>query len=453
MVLINTHTKFVLLFCFFVLINTNNIFGKTSEVLSERNDNVLTFSNLRNVNSTISEDDYLNFIRTNIIKQPEYLFAISEVAEKNMSLKFANRLRWPDLSFQVINDESIDRDVDDIQSIRKRRDDSFDASIELSQPIYTGGSINAKVGIARNEFSISKILREEALSNQILRANEVYLAAATSDLLYNYGRNILNEVKPYLEKVKERVSIGISDPIQLAIFSIKYNDLESKIQILRTNRNRDVGVYEYFFNTKFENIYLPEVNVPYVNYNKSSNAYSVENSILSHKAQKEETKLTRSEYLPQFGLRARYTQYDLDEDENDTDIRGGIYFSFPVFTFGRASARISSSKAKEKASQFKIDVERKNDDVLETEIVNIMDSSHNTRIEIFKSFNDTRQQRKIIRDRIEITDFSPTNLIESGIEELNQLQRLLTTETTLLHGYMLYLHQNRGLTSFVRIQS
>ena len=67
MVLINTHTKFVLLFCFFVLINTNNIFGKTSEVLSERNDNVLTFSNLRNVNSTISEDDYLNFLSVYLI--------------------------------------------------------------------------------------------------------------------------------------------------------------------------------------------------------------------------------------------------------------------------------------------------------------------------------------------------------------------------------------------------
>ena len=34
----------------------------------------------------------------------------------------------------------------------------------------------------------------------------------------NYSSRILGELSPYLEKVKERVSIGISDPIELAIF-------------------------------------------------------------------------------------------------------------------------------------------------------------------------------------------------------------------------------------------
>ena len=29
-------------------------------------------------------------------------------------------------------------------------------------------------------------------------------------------------------KVKERVNLGISDPIELALFSIKYNSLKSK---------------------------------------------------------------------------------------------------------------------------------------------------------------------------------------------------------------------------------
>ena len=90
-------------------------------------------------------------------------------------------------------------------------------------------------------------MRDESLSNQILRANEVYLLAASSDILYNYGLQILEDARPYLEKVRERAQLGIIDPVALAIFSIKFNNLESKVQILRTNRNRDVGVYEFFF--------------------------------------------------------------------------------------------------------------------------------------------------------------------------------------------------------------
>ena len=186
-----------------------------------------SFDQLKGLFPIILEENYIDFIRVSIVNQPEYLFAVSTVEEKNMSLKFARRERLPELNFQLINDTSIDRDIDDLTSIRKRRDDSFDATVELSQPIYTGGSINAKIGIARNEFSMSRLMREESLSNQILRANEVYLLAASSDILYNYGLQILEDARPYLEKVRERAQLGIIDPVA----SVSYTHLT-----LPTNR-------------------------------------------------------------------------------------------------------------------------------------------------------------------------------------------------------------------------
>ena len=442
----NIFKKFILLHLSVLMSYSVIAFAETESDISAS-----SFDQIKGLFPIILEENYIDFIRVSIVNQPEYLFAVSTVEEKNMSLKFARRERLPELNFQLINDTSIDRDIDDLTSIRKRRDDSFDATVELSQPIYTGGSINAKIGIARNEFSMSRLMREESLSNQILRANEVYLLAASSDILYNYGLQILEDARPYLEKVRERAQLGIIDPVALAIFSIKFNNLESKVQILRTNRNRDVGVYEFFFKEEFQTASLPEVRIPLINSSDSKNGYMVENSLLDYQVKKQETRLTRSEYLPQFGIRTRVTQYDIDDDQNDTDIRGGIYFSMPVFTFGRASAKISSSRAKEKASQINIDVERKNDAELETEIVNLIDSSFNIRLDIFNSFNDTRKQRQIIKERIEITDFSVDSYIDSGLEELNQLERFLSTEISLLHSYMMYLHQNRDLTSFIRI--
>ena len=374
----------------FILLHLSILMGYSVIAFAETESDISasSFDQLKGLFPIILEENYIDFIRISIVNQPEYLFAVSTVEEKNMSLKYARRERLPELNFQLINDTSIDRDIDDLTSIRKRRDDSFDATVELSQPIYTGGSINAKIGIARNEFSMSRLMREESLSNQILRANEVYLLAAASDILYNYGLQILDDARPYLEKVRERAQLGIIDPVALAIFSIKFNNLESKVQILRTNRNRDVGVYEFFFKEEFQTASLPEVRIPLINSSDSKNGYMVENSLLDYQVKKQETRLTRSEYLPQFGIRTRVTQYDIDDDQNDTDIRGGIYFSMPVFTFGRASAKISSSRAKEKASQINIDVERKNDAELETEIVNLIDSSFNTRLDIFNSFND-----------------------------------------------------------------
>lgn len=198
--------------------------------------NSLTFSSLESLGPTISEEEYYDYIRVSILNQPEYAYALSNMSEKNMLLKFEKRHRLPSLDLRVINDKIIDRDVDDLTSIRKRQDDSFDVVVEVNQPIYTGGSINSRIKIARADFTLSKIERDSAFSTLILDANKIYLSAVKSDVLYNYGDDLLNTLRPYLEKVKDRVRLGISDPIELAIFSIKFNNLSSTVQRLRTLR-------------------------------------------------------------------------------------------------------------------------------------------------------------------------------------------------------------------------
>ena len=70
------------------------------------------------------------------------------------------------------------------------------------------------------------------------------------------------------------------------------------------------------------------------------------------------------------------------------------FLSMPIFTFGRASAKIAASRAKENATRVSIDIERKEDDVVENDIVNIVQSSANTEV-ILDSYRDTKNQRRI----------------------------------------------------------
>ena len=182
----------------------------------------LSFSKIIMKTKTIGEDDYFDFIRSSIIEQPEFLYANSNYTEKSESLKFAKRQRWPELSTRIINDQVLERDVSEQNSLRKRQDDSFDAAIELSQPIYSGGTINAQIRKSITDKNLSDVERENALSILILDANRIYLNAVKSYTMFNHADKIVEEIQPYLNKVKERVNLGISDPIELALFSIKY---------------------------------------------------------------------------------------------------------------------------------------------------------------------------------------------------------------------------------------
>ncbi len=429
-------------------INLNDI-----DIINNTDNNYMTtFSLLRDETGTILQSDYFEFLRLSILEQPEYSFSVSTVIEKDMLVKYENRTRYPDLSLRVINDKILSRDIDDFTSLRKRQDDSFDLALELSQPIYSGGTISNRIKIARIQYNLSETSRDDAFSNLILDANRIYLQAVRSNFLFNYSSRILNELSPYLEKVKERVSIGISDPIELAIFSIKFNTLSSKVQRLKTERDRDVGIFEYFFKTKFKDYTFPEILVPPLELD-SKESYGVKAARLNFNSTEAETNLTKGEFRPQFGFNARFTNYDIDDSEKkDKDIRGGLYFSMPLFTFGRASAKISSAKAKENASKMSIGIEKKADDTKENEIVNIVQSSQNTRKELISSFEDTKLQRKIINDRLDVVSFSTDSLVNSYTEELSLLETILETELNLLHGYLMYLHQNRLLLGHMRIK-
>lgn len=411
-----------------------------------------TFFSINGSDATIEELDYFNFLRVSIIEQPEYAYSISDVTEKGMLLKFQKRHRYPELSARIINDRVISRNVDDFTSLRKRQDDSFDAAVEISQPIYSGGSISNRIKMAKVDHNISHTARDNSFSQLIIDSNRIYLQAIQSSFLYNYSSKMLDEIKPYLEKVKERVAMGISDPVELAVFSIKFNSLSSKVQRLKTEKNRDVGIFEYFFKIKFTNQKFPEVFVPSLSFNNKE-SYEVETAKLNYMNSGIQTNLTKSEFRPQFGFSARYTEYDInDDDKKDSDIRGGLYFSMPIFTFGRASAKISGAKAKENATKMSIGVEKKNDEVKENEIVNIVASAQNTRSELLSSYEDTKFQRKIIIDRLDVISFSAESLVNSSIEELSLLESILETEINLLHGYFLYLHQNKLLMSHIGVR-
>jgi hypothetical protein len=215
--------------------------------------------------------------------------------------------------------------------------------------------------------------------------------------------------------------------------------------------NRDIGIFEYFFDIKFKNVNFPNIFIHPIEMNKNKQAYDVEASRILFEGSKEDTNLVKGEFRPQFGFNTRYTVYDLNKNENDTDIRGGIFFSMPIFTFGRASAKIAASKAKSQASRMSIDIEKKYDDVKENEFVNLVKSAFNTRSEIFSSLNDTKNQRRIIKNRLDSTNFSPESYVTSCLEEINLLDQAISIEINMIHGYFSYLHQNQKLAGYLGI--
>ena len=174
-------------------------------------------------------------------------------------------------------------------------------------------------------------------------------------------------------------------------------------------------------------------------------------SELQFNEKKENITSVRSEYLPKFGVRARYTKYDIDDDSNEDDIRGGVFVSMPIFSFGRGSARINAAKAAAQGSKNYVNISKKNDKIYETGLLSDFGNSIVNRNIYIKSFNDTVNQRNTLFDRMEISGFAINSLAEVMLSEIRQLDILLNNESTIIDTYLSMLHQNQVLNSEFRV--
>lgn len=412
----------------------------------------ITYSNIKEITPLIEEDDYIDLIRSSLFEQPEFKYATALSSEQEFNLKYAKRGRFPSISGNIINDESIERNITDNQSVRKRRDDSFDATVEIKQPIYTGGQINAAIRGAKNRAKNSATQKFKTVSSLILDANSIYLNAANSQFLFDYANNLLNELKPIKEKVNDRVNAGIMDPVESALFSVRYNNLETLVFQLKSASEKNNNNFSFFFKREPLNLAFPKYKIDEELINISKNSYDVDSAQFEYLEKKENIISVRSEYLPQMGVRAQYTKYDIDDDSNEDDIRGGLYLSVPLFNFGRGLAKINSAKAAAEGSKNAINVAEKDDSITESSLMSDFNNSIDNRIIFLNAFKTTIKQRKTIQDRLESSGFAANALTEVIINEISQLKTLLDNESYILQGYLSLLHQNQQLNSNFRIR-
>lgn len=410
-----------------------------------------TYSIIEDISPFISEDDYIDFIRSSLFEQPEFKYAVSMTAEQEFNLKYAQRGRFPSISGNVVNDESIERNIKDNQSVRKRRDDSFDATIEIRQPLYTGGQINAAIREAKSKAKNTLKQKQNTVSQLILDANRIYIGSITSNYLYNYSEKLLKTLRPIKERVNDRVNAGIMDPVESALFSVRYNRIETLVFQLKSTAEKDNNNFIFFYKKSYDNLAFPEFKIKSEVISKSKKSYDVESAQLSYEEKKEQIASVRSKYLPQFGISARYTKYDIDDDSNEDDIRGGLYLNVPLFNFGRGIAQINSAKAAAEGSKNAIVIAEKDDNIQESSLLSDFNNAINNRYIFAGAYKTTVLQRKTIEDRLELSGFAANALSEVILNEIAQLQTLLENEAFILTNYFSLLHQNQQLNNSFRV--
>ena len=399
----------------------------------------------------ISGEEFYEYIRLTVVQQPEFSSAIAKENEYNQNKKYAQRLRFPTITASLINDESLSRRVDDITSIRKRRDDSFDGVLTIDQPIYTGNEIGSKIKKAKYGLDVAKEEFYESSSILILTASQIYLETATANILSKFVTEQLNLLLKYKNIAEKRFQSGAIDISELAAIKIRLSELEAKEAILVAKSIQTLEVFSSFFKEPFQNNGVPNISLKEVTSDRGiqekSESYQKRIAGLQIKGRESDLSITKSAYRPKLGLKFRYTKYDLDDDGKDEDLRGGLSFSLPLFNFGRGSADVGAAKARVNQSKFTYSQKVRDEEKQRANIFGSAIGLIQARSKISDSLESIRLQKEMLNLRIASSDFLITGIINATIQEVSLLEQLLMSESELLMLELQASHINRRLLS------
>ena len=125
-------SKIISLF-FLIFFMSSNSFSKdiNTPIISSISFNSINFQII------IYRRDYTSFLENMFLVNRNILLLL-QLKKKKIFVNKCCSLKISTISGSIINDEVLDRKIDDFSSIRKDKDDSFDAVAEIRQPIYTG---------------------------------------------------------------------------------------------------------------------------------------------------------------------------------------------------------------------------------------------------------------------------------------------------------------------------
>lgn len=387
----------------------------------------------------LSNEDYIDIIRLAVIDQPDFKALIARKAVFNFEYRGEKSERFPSITSSLRNDRILDRNVEDTSSIRKRQDDSTDFIVELSQPLYSGGIINKRIDNARKQKEIGGLQLKKQASDLVIKANEIFLDLIRYFILKNTVENALFEINEILENVEIRTQSGFANITEKALVQIRLNDLLIEKAKIDARLVQSKETFRRFFNKEFEVFYLPEIllyNLAFTDIrskgildNKKSYDYQI--SEISYKQEKNNLSIAKGDYLPKLGFNIKYIQYDFDEDFTENDIRGGVTFKMPIFDFGRTKNKVSASRSKVNEYKWNMMTEKRNFQIMKSEIENRIISVSQSIFEIKSTIESTRNQKRILIDRNQLSEFNGINLSEIIMQETTNISTLLDTEISL----------------------
>jgi outer membrane protein len=243
--------------------------------------------------------------------------------------------------------------------------DNYSVGLTVTQPIFAGGSISARINAARLFSLLTDENVREAIQELVYSAQNAYHDVLLSQHLVEISADAVRSAKAHLDNVKQKQKGGVASDfdvlraeVELSNFQAEFIKNKNAIDIAKANLIKVMGVSQdsdFVLSDELEYIPLNVTMEQAVEaaYRNRPDLYSREFDI---KYQKELLKIIRSRYWP--AINAYYTDtwsnpdpHSMMEIEWGHAWQAGLRASLPIFDGFAREGDVVTQKARVKQAQ------------------------------------------------------------------------------------------------------
>lgn len=300
----------------------------------------------------------------------------------------------------------------------------YTAGIRVEQPIYTGGKVTAA-------YKMSRIGEEIAGLQQVLSRAEVIVLSDEAYWTYMQTLELTKTAKAYrelisglLKDINNAYQAGLKSRNDMLKVQVKLNEAdlqvlqaENAVRLSRMNLCHVIGLP---LTTTVNVEELPEANELDYLLSSSDITERPEYKMLSKQVELkgQETKLTRSEYLPNIGIMgnlgyANGLKLNGEKLIDNTSFSAIVSVQIPLFNWGEGRNKVRSAKVGKKMAALQLE---EASEKMELELMQALNELEETELEVThttRSLEQAEENLKISHDHYTVGMETLTNHLEA----------------------------------------
>lgn len=288
---------------------------------------------------------------------------------------------------------------------------SYTASLRAEQPIYMGGKITAAYKMARIGHELTEMSSKLTRSEVLVITDEAYWNYVKASELHKVAGKYKEVVNELLKNIQAGSEVGMIQRNNVLKVQVKLNEAElqlrkaeNAIRLTRMNLCHVIGLPLTTDIVLPNSFVQPDTKIKYTADISLRPEYAMLDKQVELK--KQQTRLVRSEFLPNVGVAAMYN-YTYGVKLNDkpmfdnTSFAAVLSVNVPLFQWGEGRNKVRSARAEQKIAELQ---QTDSNEKMELELMKAINEVDEATLEVTlteNSLTEAEENLKIHKDMYE----------------------------------------------------